>query len=171
MNATKRMSLRAALLLAVVGAVSLYVVGVHAASADDHAAGKAAVVSLEAIHAKQLPAIEATVQRAIRNLEAGRSQVALAELKRVQSALTAVHKALGQHVKPKFANTVCPIMGAPINPNKVAANLVREYQGQKVAFCCAGCPAAWDQLSEADKTAKLKQVNPQTQHEDGPHQH
>ena len=174
MNTTKRSSLRVAILLAVVGAVSVYVVGVNAASANKHAgvkAEKTATVSLEAIHTRQLPAVEAAVQKAIGHIEAGRSQAALSELKHVQSALTAVHKALGVHVKPKFANTVCPIMGAPINPDRVAANLVREYNGQKVAFCCAGCPAAWDQLSAADKASKLKEASPQTQHEHGQHQH
>ena len=44
------------------------------------------------------------------------------------------------------------------------SNLVRDYEGQKVAFCCAGCPAAWDQLSDADKQAKLKKASRETQH-------
>ncbi|UCD51851.1 MAG: hypothetical protein JSW27_04290 [Phycisphaerales bacterium] len=171
MNVTKHTSLKVAFLLAVVGAISWSVTGVDAASADNHAGAKAGKVSLDVIHGKQLPAVEAAVQKAIGHIEAGRSQAALAELKRVKIALASVHKALGQHVQPKFANTLCPIMGAPINPEKVAANLVREYNGQKVAFCCAGCPAAWDQLSATDKAAKLKKAGAQTQQNHSQHQH
>ncbi|MBE0536069.1 MAG: hypothetical protein IH624_10405 [Phycisphaerae bacterium] len=54
-----------------------------------------------------------------------------------------------------FANIKCPIMGSPIVPDKVPANLIREYKGQKIGFCCAGCPQKWDALWEQDKVAKL----------------
>jgi hypothetical protein len=57
-----------------------------------------------------------------------------------------------------FANDHCPIMGTPIDPAKVPEGLTREFKGQKVAFCCAGCPAAWDKLSDAEKEAKLDAV-------------
>ncbi|MCE5279635.1 MAG: hypothetical protein ABFD92_09445 [Planctomycetaceae bacterium] len=57
--------------------------------------------------------------------------------------------------KSDFANTKCPMMGSKINPAKVTAALTREFKGQKVAFCCGGCPAAWDKLSDADKQTKL----------------
>lgn len=55
----------------------------------------------------------------------------------------------------KYANTKCPIMGSVIKPEKVTASLVKEYKGQKVAFCCAGCPDKWDALSDEDKATKL----------------
>jgi len=58
-------------------------------------------------------------------------------------------------VKPVFANTNCPIMGTPIQAASVPASLVRNFNGQKVAFCCPGCPATWDRLSPADRVAKL----------------
>jgi hypothetical protein len=58
-----------------------------------------------------------------------------------------------------YANARCPIMGSPIKPGKAyPANLVRDYQGKKVAFCCGGCPVAWDKLSEAQKDAKLQKA-------------
>ena len=57
--------------------------------------------------------------------------------------------------KIEFANAKCPIMGSPIDPATVPANLVKDFNGQKIAFCCAGCPEAWDKLSDAEKTAKL----------------
>lgn len=52
-------------------------------------------------------------------------------------------------------NSKCPIMGGKIDPAKVPADLTREYKGQKVGFCCAGCPATWDKLTDAEKDAKL----------------
>jgi len=54
-----------------------------------------------------------------------------------------------------YANTVCPIMGSKINAKRVTPALVRTYKGHKVAFCCGGCPAAWDRLSDDQKAAKL----------------
>ena len=58
----------------------------------------------------------------------------------------------------KFVNTRCPMMNAPIKPEKVTEALTREYNGQKVAFCCSMCTGAWDKLSDAEKDAKLKAV-------------
>jgi len=50
-------------------------------------------------------------------------------------------------------------MNSPIQPERVnKENLVREFQGQKVAFCCGGCPAAWDRLSDSEKQQKLSNV-------------
>ena len=60
---------------------------------------------------------------------------------------------------PVFANAHCPIMtGSAIDPAKVTADLTRTHKGKKVAFCCAGCPAAWDKLTDAEKDAKLAAV-------------
>jgi hypothetical protein len=57
--------------------------------------------------------------------------------------------------KIEVVNAKCPIMGNPIDPTAVPANLVREFDGHKIGFCCAACPEAWDKLSDAEKTAKL----------------
>ena len=54
-----------------------------------------------------------------------------------------------------YANTKCPIMGNIIDPEKVTADLQTEFKGEKVAFCCAACPAQWDELSDEEKAAKL----------------
>jgi hypothetical protein len=58
-------------------------------------------------------------------------------------------------VSAEFVNTHCPIVSSKIDPDKVTPELTREFQGKKVAFCCAGCPAQWDKLSEEEKAAKL----------------
>jgi len=52
-------------------------------------------------------------------------------------------------------NARCPMMGNDIDPANVPAHLTRMHKGKKVGFCCGGCPAAWDALSDAEKEAKL----------------
>jgi len=58
----------------------------------------------------------------------------------------------------EFVNVRCPIMGTQLDLANVPEGLTRTYKGQKVAFCCAGCPTAWDKLSDAEKDAKLAKV-------------
>ena len=55
-------------------------------------------------------------------------------------------------------NAKCPLMGGKINPAKVSTDLVREFDGKKVGFCCAKCLPKWDKLSDDDKKAKLAAV-------------
>lgn len=120
--------------------------------------GKQAVEGLDTIYAKKLPSVQEALARAIQHLEAGHQQEALKELRQVQSSLEAARQALGKHVEPAIVNDRCPIMGSKISAGKVPANLTRMYNGQKVAFCCAACPTTWDQLGDAQKTAKLASV-------------
>lgn len=55
-----------------------------------------------------------------------------------------------------YANTKCPVMlSSVIDPEKVTADLVKDFNGEKVALCCAKCPAKWDALSDEEKAAKL----------------
>jgi len=60
----------------------------------------------------------------------------------------------------KVVNATCPIMGTTLDPANVPAGLTRVHEGQKVGFCCAECLAAWDKLTDAGKTAKLKGESP-----------
>lgn len=63
-----------------------------------------------------------------------------------------------------YVNVKCPIMKGDIDPAKVTDATTREFNGQKVAFCCGGCPAQWDKLSDKEKQAKLDAVKtPATQ--------
>lgn len=52
-------------------------------------------------------------------------------------------------------NGICPMMGNPVDKAKVPVSLTRDFGGQKVGFCCGGCPGSWDKLTDAEKTAKL----------------
>ena len=51
-------------------------------------------------------------------------------------------------------------MGGAIQPEKVKPELVRQFEGEKVGFCCSGCIPAWEKLSANDKAAKLDAARP-----------
>ncbi len=111
--------------------------------------------SLEEIYSRDLPMAILSIGQAIKATESGDKKTELAELNKAVNMLVTIHAALGKHVKPQFVNSRCPIMGSPIDRDKVDASLTRDYNGQKIAFCCGGCPSAWDKLTDAQKQAKL----------------
>jgi hypothetical protein len=112
-------------------------------------------LTLEQLNAKQLPSLVQALENARKAVDMGHKEHALMELKKVEDLVAVVQRTLAQHVKPAFANTVCPIMGSKIDTSKLPASLIREFNGQKVGFCCAGCPAQWDKLTDAQKQARL----------------
>ncbi|MDD5134802.1 MAG: hypothetical protein PHP01_05270 [Phycisphaerae bacterium] len=132
---------------------------------------KAETLSLEKIHSEHLPMISQSIDKTIEAIEAGNKETALAELHKAQEILALVKDGIGKHVKPKFANIRCPIMGSPINPDKVAENLIRDYNGEKIAFCCGGCPGQWDKLTDSEKDAKLAKVKPEPIEKHSEHKH
>jgi hypothetical protein len=119
---------------------------------------KTAAVTLDQLYAKQLPLIAQTLANARKAVEMGHKTHALAELKKIEQLLAVVNLTLSQHAKPGFVNATCPIMGSKIHSERVTADLIREYKGGKVAFCCAGCPSAWDKLSDSLKQVKLQKA-------------
>lgn len=123
-----------------------------------HSAKTQEMSSLEMTHAHHLPALTALLEKAAAAVKAGNEKEALAHLQTAQSMLEMVKVAVGKTVKPAFVNTKCPMMGGTIQPEKVTPALTREFNGQKVAFCCGGCPDMWDNLSDAQKQAKLSTV-------------
>ena len=74
----------------------------------------------------------------------------------------------GKPVPKTVINARCPIMGTALDRDKVPAELTRAFRGQKIGFCCAGCPAAWDKLADAEKAAKLEAAMPA---DSGEHRH
>lgn len=71
------------------------------------------------------------------------------------TALGCKEKAVVEETKVSFANVRCPLMGSKIDAANVPAGLIRDFKGQKVAFCCADCLGGWDKLSDEEKAAKL----------------
>jgi Heavy metal binding domain len=124
---------------------------------------KTAPLSLEKLHSGHLPMVSASIDKALKAVESGDKKTALAELNMAKKMIAEINLAIGKLVKPKFANARCPIMGSPIKPDKVTKTLIRDYKGEKIAFCCGGCPATWDKLSDTTKAAKLAKVKPTPQ--------
>ena len=60
--------------------------------------------------------------------------------------------------KVATVNDKCPMMGGKVPKAAVSPALVREFKGQKIGFCCSGCLAPWDKLTEIEKTEKLAAV-------------
>jgi len=112
------------------------------------------------MQAAHLSAAIKSIDQAVGAVETGDKETALTQLKSARQLITQAHQALERRIEPKFANVKCPIQGTPINPDKVTDQLIREYKGQKIAFCCAGCPQAWDKLTDAEKEAKLIEALP-----------
>jgi hypothetical protein len=55
-----------------------------------------------------------------------------------------------------FINARCPIMqDNAIDPANVPDDLIVEFRGHKVAFCCGGCPDKWQAMSDAERKASL----------------
>jgi hypothetical protein len=105
------------------------------------------------------------IEHAHKAIEAGETKTALAHLARARGLVRAEHKVALWRAKPRpagetYANVTCPVMGSPIDPKKVTPALVRAHRGEKVAFCCGGCPAAWDRLTDKQKDAKLAAARP-----------
>lgn len=120
-------------------------------------------LSLEKVHSRHLPMVSMSIEKALKAIQRGDNRTAVAELNKAKKMVAEIDLAIGKLVKPKFANTRCPIMGSPINPDKVSKDLIRDYKGQKVAFCCQGCPQQWDKLSDTQKAAKLAKAQPAAQ--------
>lgn len=123
-------------------------------------AGKAQGCTREC-RAKAAGAIESALKHvaaAEAAVKGGKKDAALKELAAARGLLDKLHKRI-QHASaeaPKgIANARCPMMGSKLNPAKVPAELTRVFRGEKVGFCCGGCPVAWDKLSDNDKAAKL----------------
>ena len=57
-------------------------------------------------------------------------------------------------------NAWCPIVSEnPVSSTKATSRaLTRNWRGQRVGFCCEGCPATWDGLSDEQRSAALSRA-------------
>ena len=110
--------------------------------------------------ADNLNAVAKSLDAAAAAVKAGDSEIALAELAKAKDLVEGSRRLVGRCGQAckhgKIVNTRCPIMGSKIDPANVPANLTRAFGGGKVGFCCPGCPAMWDKLTDEQKTAKLQ---------------
>lgn len=116
------------------------------------------IPNLEEIYSRDLPMVMLSIEKAARAMEAGDKTATEGELLTARQILIALNGILDEHMKPRFANSHCPIMGLPIEVSAVDESLIRDHTGWKVAFCCAGCPKAWDRLNDAQKHFRVRGV-------------
>ena len=116
-------------------------------------------------HVKTLKEAIDAIDAAKKAIDAGDKAKALEQLAKARKLVAKLHKAALKAASPKaasaagaIANARCPIMGSKLNPSKVPANLTRVYKGKKIGFCCGGCPAKWDKLSDSERKEKLSKL-------------
>jgi hypothetical protein len=63
----------------------------------------------------------------------------------------------------EVSNRICPMDDSKIDPAKLTAGATREYKGEKIGFCCAGCAQMWDRLSDEQKREKMEIAQRQTE--------
>jgi hypothetical protein len=51
-------------------------------------------------------------------------------------------------------NATCPIMGG----SGVDTGVTVVYEGKTIAFCCDGCIAEWNALSDAERTERVAKM-------------
>jgi hypothetical protein len=132
--------------------------GTAAPGAPEASATVTVVADAHAAHIGNLKAAIAAVDAAAKAVESGDKAAAASELAKARKLLASIEAATDKPAGGAggFANAKCPIMGSPISPAKVTPDLVRVYNGKKIGFCCAGCPARWDKLTDAEKEARLR---------------
>ncbi len=55
----------------------------------------------------------------------------------------------------ELANTKCPIMGNPVKAEDTPPELIRDWNGKKVGFCCPPCLEDWAEMTDAERAEKL----------------
>jgi hypothetical protein len=112
-------------------------------------------------HSERIAAALEKIEAARGAVEAGNSDGALAALDEAEVLLTESHEELVAAARPPVVNARCPMMGSDIDPQNVTASLYRVHNGRGVGFCCGGCPAAWDKLTDEQKDEKLQAAMPE----------
>jgi hypothetical protein len=51
--------------------------------------------------------------------------------------------------KVSVVNTKCPVAGGAYNPS--GKGVARAYKGSEIGFCCGGCAARFDAMSDMEK--------------------
>jgi ribosomal protein S20 len=106
-------------------------------------------------------AAKAAIKAAIAAIDKGDTAMAKMEMEKADKLLSNVHKCMKENMQQMpCCNSKCPIDGNPINMKSCPKDCTCMYKGMKVGFCCKGCPAKWEKLTDAEKDAKLKDAMP-----------
>ncbi len=112
-------------------------------------------------NSQDIDAVMMALNSASEAIDAGDTAAAKQKLDEAKQFLQTVQKSNKQYLeKAPVANAKCPISGKAIARADVPAEWTRMYKGQKVGFCSTACPAAWGELSDAEKNEKLEKVRP-----------
>ena len=148
--------------LAVPALAVLVVAGLIAARSLAQATSKPAADNMQCqkMCAENIPAALKAVDAARKAIEGGDSKAALEQLDTARKLLAQINETMAAPVVAagKFVNVRCPITGGSIDPAKATEATIRDYKGQKVAFCCPMCPPKWDKMTDAQKDAALAKV-------------
>ena len=63
--------------------------------------------------------------------------------KKKEPAAPAVSQQISQAIQQEMANTICPVMGEPVDKN-----IFVEYNGRKIYFCCKDCVKKFEENPE-----------------------
>ena len=69
----------------------------------------------------------------------------------------------------EIVNSICPIMGNPVETKDLDESLIKDWNGKKVGFCCPPCLEEWDELSDSEKAEKI--ANPPKGHHTSSDEH
>jgi len=98
------------------------------------------------------------LEAAEKAVEAGDKKAALTAIAKARALLTPPASEKPKAEQAGILNARCPMMGTKLDSGRVPEKLTREFQGKRIGFCCAGCPAAWDALRDEQKQEKLDAV-------------
>ncbi|MFO0832190.1 MAG: hypothetical protein U0637_10130 [Phycisphaerales bacterium] len=68
-------------------------------------------------------------------------------------SLGACHSTQKSAAAPGVMNSKCPFSGEAVD-----GNITCDYQGGKVAFCCAGCKGKWEKASDQARADMMKKA-------------
>lgn len=113
---------------------------------------------------EHLPALQQSLDTAQRALDRNDTKAAADALRdaqehanQMQTAMKSWSAGAGKDMgSMHFANSRCPMGDNRLQFAPSSDMVIRDYKGQKLAFCGSTCATAWDQLSETQKDAKLK---------------
>ncbi len=149
-----RLSLIAAWCVVLAAAGSLLVAPLSAEAqmhetSEHHVESAALAKPAVAAGASNLSQALKALEAAEKAIKAGQTETALAHLAKARELIKA-------ETALSVVNALCPMMGTKMDPAHVLPDLTRMFRSQRVGFCCAGCPTAWDKLNDEQKAAKLK---------------
>lgn len=104
-----------------------------------------------------IPAAIASLDSAVRAMDAGNTADAKMEIEKVKKTLKDMLVTQKKCMeKMPTVNNACPITGKKIDMMNTPETLTALYKGKKVGFCCPACPSEWEKLPDAEKDAKLE---------------